>query len=53
VLLRGAARLELEGQGELTLAPLDWLNIPAGMRHRVTFTDPQLDSVWLAVFYRD
>lgn len=53
VLLAGRARLELEGQGEVALGPLDWLHIPAHVRHRVTFTEPGADTLWLAVFYRD
>jgi cupin 2 domain-containing protein len=53
VVLAGRARLELEGRGEVSLGPLDWLNIPAHVRHRVSFTEPDEDTLWLAVFYRD
>jgi cupin 2 domain-containing protein len=52
VLLAGRATLELEGHGTRALEPLDWLNIPARVRHRVTFTEPDADTLWLAVFYR-
>jgi cupin 2 domain-containing protein len=34
------------------MAPGDWLAIPAHDRHRVTWTDPGQDTVWLAVHYR-
>ena len=51
VLLRGAARLEFEDGELLTLGPGDWLEIPAHRRHRVAWTDPDADSVWLAVHY--
>lgn len=48
LLLAGGARLEVEGI-ETTLAPGDHLLIPAGTRHRVTFTDPSRPTVWLAL----
>jgi cupin 2 domain-containing protein len=53
VLLSGSASVELEGHGVVTLTPLAWLNIPAHVRHRVTSTDPDVDTLWLAIFYRD
>jgi cupin 2 domain-containing protein len=53
VVLSGGATLELEGQGAVSLGPLDWLDIPPHVRHRVTSTDPDVDTLWLAVFYRD
>ena len=49
LLVQGAARLWLEGQSEITLAPGDHLLIPAGLRHRVTWTAPDEPTVWLAV----
>jgi cupin 2 domain-containing protein len=51
VLLEGHARIEIEGEGELDLSPLDWLDLPARTRHRVTYTAPHTDTIWLAVFY--
>jgi cupin 2 domain-containing protein len=53
LLVAGRARLEIEGQPELTLGPGDWINLPAHCRHRVSWTDPAVDTVWLAVFYAD
>jgi cupin 2 domain-containing protein len=52
LLLEGEARLLVEGEPELNLGPGDWLELPAHTRHRVTFTAPDRDTVWLAVFYR-
>ena len=49
LLVRGAARLWLDGLGEIALAPGDHLLIPAGLRHRVTWTAPDEPTVWLAV----
>jgi len=51
LLVQGAARLIIEGTGERALAPGDWLVIPAHVRHRVTWTAADQDTVWLAVFY--
>ena len=52
VVVQGRARLEVEQQGELDLRPGDFVLIPAHVRHRVTWTDPVHDTIWLAVFYR-
>ena len=49
LLLAGAARLWLEDSGELSLAPGDALMIPAHVKHRVTFTQAEPPTVWLAV----
>jgi len=52
MLLAGGARLLFEGSDEpLLLEPGDYLEIPAHARHRVEWTDPDRESVWLAVFY--
>lgn len=51
VLLKGSARLRFEGEGQvLELAPGDWVEIPAHARHRVEWTDPEQETLWLAVF---
>jgi cupin 2 domain-containing protein len=50
LLVAGEARLQLEGEPERTLRPGQWLDIPARVRHRVTFTTPDSDTIWLAVF---
>jgi cupin 2 domain-containing protein len=52
LLVDGEARLLLEGQREIGLRRGDWLVIPAHVRHRVTWTAPERDTVWLCVFYR-
>ena len=51
-LLQGAARLEFDDGRVLRLGPGDWLEIPAGCKHRVAWTDPDRETVWLAVHYR-
>jgi cupin 2 domain-containing protein len=52
LVLTGQARLLLEGEPERDLNAGDWVDIPPHTRHRVTFTDPTRDTIWLAVFYR-
>ena len=49
MLVAGAARLWIEGQGEIALGPGDYLLIPAHRRHRVTWTSREGPTVWLAV----
>ena len=63
-LLGGAAILEVEVQAAsdqsgddsvvdtVELAAGDYLLLPAHMRHRVSWTDPDCDTVWLSIFLR-
>ncbi|QAU32744.1 cupin domain-containing protein [Janthinobacterium sp. 17J80-10] len=52
LLMQGAATLRFAGGDEaMQLAPGDYVNIPAHVRHRVDATAPDRDTVWLAVFY--
>ena len=48
--IQGAARLEIEGQGERALGAGDHLFLPAHCRHRVSWTDPDRDTIWIALF---
>ncbi len=49
VMLRGGAVLSFPDRCDLALRPGDYLYLPAHARHRVSWTDPQQDTVWLAV----
>ncbi|MEM7445427.1 MAG: cupin domain-containing protein [Pseudomonadota bacterium] len=49
MVLEGAARLLVEGDGELDMGPGDSVFLPAHRRHRVTWTDPDQQTVWLAL----
>lgn len=53
LLLAGAARLWLDGSGERALSPGDCLLIPARVRHRVTWTPGERETVWLAIHLED
>ena len=53
LLLQGRARLIFEGEnGALPMKPGDGIIIPKHVKHRVEWTDPDQDTIWLAVFYR-
>lgn len=52
LLIAGAARLWLDGTGEVDLLPGDHLLIPAHCRHRVLSTQADPPTVWLAVHFR-
>jgi cupin 2 domain-containing protein len=51
LLLEGSAMLEFDDGELVDLNPGDFVNIPAGRRHRVEKTRPKGRTVWLAVFY--
>ncbi len=52
ILLKGSAGIAIEGEEELVvLQPGDYAHLPAGLKHRVEWTDPATESVWLALHY--
>ncbi|KTG17544.1 MULTISPECIES: cupin domain-containing protein [unclassified Guyparkeria] len=51
VVLKGCAVVAFDGGDEVRLGPGDHLTIAAHRRHRVAWTDPDEDTVWLAVHY--
>jgi cupin 2 domain-containing protein len=51
LLLSGAARLAVEGEPEeQPLAPGDVVFLAPHLRHRVSWTDPDRETVWLVLF---
>ncbi len=50
-ILKGKAIVEFENGEEVTLLEGDHLNIEAHQKHKVSWTDPKVETVWLAVFY--
>lgn len=52
VLLKGSAGLEFEQSGEVVVMRSgDYLHLPAHTRHRVAWTDPAQETIWLAIHY--
>lgn len=53
LLVQGRAGLRFEDKDELlVLQPGDYVNIRAHQRHRVEWTEPGQETVWLAIHYR-
>ena len=51
LVVSGRARLTIEGEAhDRVLGPGDSVFLPAHCRHRVAWTDPDVPTVWLAVF---
>jgi cupin 2 domain-containing protein len=54
IVLKGRARLRLAADDRIVeLGAGDYLLLPAGCRHRVDWTDPDQETVWLAVHFND
>ncbi len=52
LVLKGRGALVIEGRdGEIVLNPGDYLQLPAGVRHRVAWTDAHTATVWLALHH--
>jgi cupin 2 domain-containing protein len=52
ILVKGTAELVFEDGGQpVTLKPGDYILIPAFTRHRVTRTDPNQPTIWLAIHF--
>jgi len=51
IVLQGAAILAFENGEDVRLECGDYLNIPAHTRHRVKWTQPDSETVWLAIHY--
>ncbi|HZJ93693.1 MAG TPA: cupin domain-containing protein [Thiopseudomonas sp.] len=51
IVLTGAAKIELENQKPVHLVAGSYLNIPAHSKHKVAWTDPDTQTVWLAIHY--
>ena len=51
IVLRGRARLVFEDGESLTMTDGDFTNIPAHRKHKVEWTAPDIETIWLAVHY--
>lgn len=53
ILLKGSAGLLFEGDEKVVvLRSGDYINIPLHSKHRVEWTDPNMETVWLAFYYK-
>ena len=53
LLLAGGARLQYQSGEEIELKTGDHIQIPAHTKHRVSYTTPDEETIWLAIFYED
>lgn len=51
IVLKGEAEIEFENQSTVRLVSGSYLNIPAHTLHKVAWTAPDTETVWLAVYY--
>lgn len=52
LVLKGNAGLLFEGDDETVILNTgDYVNIPAHRKHRVEWTDPEEETIWLALHY--
>ena len=51
MVLKGKAVLSFEDQASVQLNEGDFINIPAHKKHKVAWTDPDNETIWLAVHY--
>jgi cupin 2 domain-containing protein len=52
MVLKGAAILKFKsGNKIIEMMPGDYLLVPAHCKHRVEWTDPEVETIWLAVHY--
>ncbi len=51
IILKGEAIISFENESDLHLTPGDYTNIPAHKKHKVSWTAPDSETIWIAVFY--
>jgi len=51
IILKGKARILFERGKEVELVPGDYMDIPAHNRHKVSWTDPETETIWLVLHY--
>ncbi len=52
MVIQGGGEITFEDGAVCKLSKGDYLTIPAGRKHRVSWTDPDQITLWLAVFYK-
>lgn len=51
ILLKGIAVISFAGKASVTLRAGDYISIKAHDKHRVEWTDPEIETIWLAVHF--
>ncbi len=51
LILKGKAILTFEDKQSINLNEGDFINIPPHNKHKVTWTDPDNETIWLAIHY--
>ena len=51
IILEGSGSILFESGDEVNLIKGDYLNIPAHTRHKITWTDSNSITIWLAIHY--
>lgn len=51
MILKGQAKLSFEHQPTVYLNEGDYINIPAHLKHKVSWIDPSIKTIWLAIHY--
>ncbi len=51
LVLKGKAVLAFEDQITIDLNEGDYIDIPSHTKHKVTLTDPDSETIWLAIHY--
>ncbi len=51
IILKGKAVVSFLHESSVTLSKGDYITIPAHKKHRVDWTDPDIETIWLAIHY--
>ena len=51
IVLKGEAIISFENGKEVNLVEGSHINIPAHKKHKVSWTDPKAETIWLAIHY--
>lgn len=52
IVLQGSGTICFDTGFEATLEKGDYINIPSRSKHKVSWTDPDAVTIWLAIFYK-
>lgn len=52
MVLKGAAKLKFKDHKRIVeMMPGNYIHIPAHCKHKLEWTDPDVETIWLAVYY--